>query len=216
MSRTRIKICGITQPMDAQCAVDAGADAIGLVFYEPSPRYVALEQAARICDSVPPFVNIVALTVNADSAFIERILTRLPIDLLQFHGDESPEICEGFARPYIKAISVREGTDLQAEFERYSKSRGLLLDAYKKDVPGGTGETFNWDVIPPDVSGRIVLAGGLHAGNVAQAIATVNPFAVDVSGGVESSPGVKDSDKIRAFITAVHTQDEQQAAEHGN
>ena len=201
--RTRVKICGITNCADAQLACDYGADAIGLVFYPPSPRYVSLEQAAKVVDSLPPFVSSVALFVNAQRQEIENVLNQTAIDIIQFHGDETAEFCRSFNRPYIKAIRMKEGLDLYAVQKEYACARGLLLDTYKKGVPGGTGESFNWEKVPHDLNKPIILAGGLLADNVAQAIKQVQPYAVDVSGGVEASKGKKDREKIIRFMESV-------------
>lgn len=209
MSRTRIKICGITRPEDAVVAADAGADAIGLVFYPQSPRAVTAQQAAEIVAVVPAFVSIVALFVNEPAESIRRISHDVAIDLFQFHGDESPEFCRQFDRPWIKALRVREGMDIAAACGEYNGSRGILLDTYQKGVPGGTGQSFDWHLVSPELPTSVVLAGGLHHGNVAQAIATVKPAAVDVSGGVESKPGLKDREKINRFVAAVRTADSQ-------
>ena len=206
--RTRVKICGITRPQDAAAAVAAGADAIGLVFYEPSPRAVTVAQAREICREAGSFVTVVALTVNADNDLLSRIVNELPVGLLQFHGDELPETCQRWQRPYLKAVRMRDGVILQEQLSRYGDSRGLLLDAYKKGVPGGTGECFDWQAIDPALGSRIVLAGGLDAGNVKDAITTVKPFAVDVSGGVEDKPGIKAPEKIKQFMAAVQQADE--------
>jgi phosphoribosylanthranilate isomerase len=200
VKRTRIKICGITRPEDARAAVDAGADAIGLVFYTPSPRSVTLEQARAICAVIPPFVTIVALTVNADKALLQDIIGALPVSLLQFHGDEAPEHCEAFSIPYIKALRMSDNVDVVTECERFSSALALLLDAYQPGKPGGTGEIFDWDRVPLALGSSIILAGGLTPGNVQQAIQQVSPYAVDVSGGVEASPGIKDAFKINEFI----------------
>jgi phosphoribosylanthranilate isomerase len=200
VKRTRIKICGITRPEDARAAVDAGADAIGLVFYASSPRSVTLEQAQAICAVIPPFVTIVALTVNADKALLQEIIGALPVSLLQFHGDEEPEHCEAFSIPYIKALRMSDGLDVVAECERFSSALALLLDAYQPGKPGGTGESFDWGRVPGSIGPGIILAGGLTPGNVEQAIERVSPYAVDVSGGVEESPGIKDVFKINEFI----------------
>jgi phosphoribosylanthranilate isomerase len=201
--RTRIKICGITRVEDALDAVRLGADAIGLVFYAPSPRAVTLEQAKTIVHGLPPFVTVVGLFVNEERATIERYLREVPIDLLQFHGDESAADCAGYSRPWIKAIRMREGIDL-AEVERtYDQASALLLDSYRAGVPGGTGQSFDWRRIPASLVSRIILAGGLDSENVAQAIQMVHPYAVDVSGGVERSKGIKDAMKIEAFIAGV-------------
>ncbi|WP_212630348.1 phosphoribosylanthranilate isomerase [Pseudomonas sp. KB-10] len=199
----RSKICGITRVQDALAAVEAGADAIGLVFYAKSPRAVSVEQAAAIVQALPPFVTCVGLFVNMPRDDVQAVLQRVPLDLLQFHGDESPVDCEGYGRPYIKALRVRPGEDLAATMALYAGARGILLDTFVEGVPGGTGAAFDWSLVPPDVAKPIILAGGLEASNVAAAIRQVRPYAVDVSGGVEASKGIKDADKIRAFVQAV-------------
>ncbi|MCG7868003.1 MAG: N-(5'-phosphoribosyl)anthranilate isomerase [gamma proteobacterium symbiont of Stewartia floridana] len=201
--RTRIKICGITRTEDALTATRLGADAIGLVFYPPSPRSVSPEQAQRIVKSLPPFVTVVGLFVNEDRAVIEQILNQVPLDLLQFHGDESAEDCSGFGRPWIKAIRMRQETDLLSLEQQYADASGLLLDTYQAGVPGGTGKTFDWDLVPESLAGRVILAGGLNSENVTRAVASLHPYAVDVSGGVEAAKGIKDAAKIEAFITGV-------------
>ncbi|MCG7946879.1 MAG: phosphoribosylanthranilate isomerase [Candidatus Thiodiazotropha taylori] len=201
--RTRIKICGITRTEDALTATRLGADAIGLVFYPPSPRLVSAEQAQRIVKSLPPFVTVVGLFVNEDRAVIEQILNQVPLDLLQFHGDESAEDCSGFGRPWIKAIRMRQDTDLLSLEQQYKDASGLLLDTYQAGVPGGTGKTFDWDLVPESLAGRVILAGGLNSENVTRAVASLHPYAVDVSGGVEAAKGIKDAAKIEAFITGV-------------
>ncbi len=198
-----MKICGITNPQDAQTAVSLGADALGLVFYPPSPRAVTIEQAVAVVRNMPPFVTLVGLFVNEERDKIEQILSQVPIDLLQFHGDESPDECDRYSRPYIKAIRMREGVDLHSERERYATAAGLLLDTYRKGTPGGTGDSFDWDVIPDDLAGSIILAGGLSPDNVTGAIQQVRPYAVDVSGGVEKEKGIKDQDKVSAFMRGV-------------
>ncbi|MCQ9427338.1 phosphoribosylanthranilate isomerase [Pseudomonas sp. LJDD11] len=203
MSAVRSKICGITRLEDALAAVEAGADALGFVFYAPSPRAVSVQQARAIIAGLPPFVTTVGLFVNASSCELNETLDALPLDLLQFHGDESPEACDGYHRPFIKALRVKPGDDIAAACRAYGKASGILLDAYVPGVPGGTGERFDWSLIPGDLSRPIILAGGLDAGNVVQAIAQVRPYAVDVSGGVERSKGIKDHDKVRAFMRAV-------------
>jgi len=207
VKRTRIKICGITTVKDTQVAVQAGADAIGLVFYPPSSRAVRLETAQKICEAVPAFVTTVALFVNPTVDLVAEVIAKTQIDLLQFHGDETPEFCEQFNRPYIKAIRVQASTDLFSLDQAYVKAQGLLLDAYVKGVPGGTGETFNWSLLAPyqkQLKHKIILAGGLVSSNVAEAIATVHPWAVDVSGGVEARPGQKSPEKVIQFINAVN------------
>ena len=207
MTRTRVKICGITSAEDALLAVNAGADAIGLVFYEPSPRYVDVDRAAHIASVIPPFVSIVALFVNASVDQVKAVLENLPVSLLQFHGDESASFCEQFKRPYIKALRMKPGVDVTSACFNYLSAQGILLDAYRKGVPGGTGECFDWQAIPKDLCRPIVLAGGLHPDNIAAAIASVNPAAVDVSGGVESFAGAKDSRRVIEFIHQVNLAD---------
>ena len=199
----RSKICGITRIEDALAAVEAGADAIGLVFYGKSPRAVSIEQAAAILQALPPFVTSVGLFVDMPRDELQQLLQRLPLDLLQFHGDESPADCEGHGRPYIKALRVRPGEDVAASMAPYAGARGILLDTFVEGVPGGTGASFDWSLVPENAAKPIILAGGLDAGNVATAIRQVRPYAVDVSGGVEASKGIKDAGKIRAFVRAV-------------
>lgn len=208
MPATRIKICGITTPDAARAAVDAGADAIGLVFYPPSSRAVSVEAAEAIAAVVPPFVSVVALVVDEPAEAIERILCSVPVDLLQFHGNEPPSFCSQFQRPWLKALRVQPQMDVAREAARYGGARGVLLDAWQEGVPGGTGKTFDWSLAPRELSRRCVLAGGLDASNVGEAIAVVRPWAVDVSGGVESAPGVKDTAKIAQFVAAVRAADE--------
>ena len=212
---TRIKICGITRPEDALTAASLGADAIGLVFYEPSPRNVDIEQACAVVDALPPFVTRVGLFVDAKPEQIRLVLEKVGLDCLQFHGDESPKDCEAYNRPYIKAIRMRDGVDLQSEAQRFASASGLLLDAYQPGVPGGTGESFDWSRVLKDVLQKldkpVILAGGLSSSNVGGAILLVQPYAVDVSGGVEldslKGKGVKDHAKIAAFVKAVHLAD---------
>jgi phosphoribosylanthranilate isomerase len=199
----RSKICGITRIEDALLAAEAGADAIGLVFYDKSPRAVDVRQARAILAALPPFVTSVGLFVNASRCFIGEVLDAVPLDLLQFHGDETPEQCEGHGRPWFKALRVRPGDDLRAEAARFSGARAILLDAYVPGVPGGTGERFDWKLIPADLPRPLILAGGLTPDNVAEAISSVRPYGVDVSGGVEASRGIKDAAKMAAFIQRV-------------
>lgn len=206
--RTRVKICGITRVEDARAAAAAGADAIGLVFYPPSPRNVTVEQAVDIARCLPPFVTRVGLFVDADRETVDSVVDRVGIELLQFHGDETPEECSAHSRPYIKAVRMRSGIDLHATRERFRDATGLLLDAYEPGKPGGTGATFDWHRIPVDIGAEIVLAGGLTAENVTEAVVTVRPFAVDVSGGVERRKGVKDPEKIKRFIRGVELGDQ--------
>jgi phosphoribosylanthranilate isomerase len=208
MSRTRIKICGITRREDLFAAVAAGADALGFVFYPPSPRFVALDAAARLCRAVPPFVSCVGLFVNADAAVVRETLAAVPLDLLQFHGDEDAAYCEQFGKPYIKAARVRPGLDL-VEFARaFSSARGILLDAYVEGY-GGAGQTFDWSMIPGNLPLPVVLSGGLTPANVRDAVSGLRPAAVDVSSGVEAAKGIKDAGKIAAFVAAVNEADVQ-------
>ena len=204
---TRIKICGITRTGDALAAAQNGADAVGLVFYERSPRHVSVEQAARLAAALPPFVTIVGLFVNAEAAFVREVLARVPLDLLQFHGDETPEYCAQFGKPYLKAIRVREGVDLLQCASDFCGARGLLLDAHVEGVPGGTGATFDWNLIPRSLPLPVILSGGLDAENVAAAIKQVRPYAVDVSSGVEAARGIKDTAKIARFIQEIRQAD---------
>ncbi|MGA8865142.1 MAG: phosphoribosylanthranilate isomerase [Gallionella sp.] len=205
---TRIKICGITRVEDALAASYRGADAIGLVFYESSPRHVNVPLAKLLADALPPFVTIVGLFVNAEAAFVNETLARVPLDLLQFHGDETPEYCAKFNRPYIKAIRVKAGVDLLQCATDFRGAKGLLLDAHVQGIPGGTGTAFDWTLIPKKLPLPVILSGGLDAENVAAAVEQVRPYAVDVSSGVESGgaeagKGIKDAAKIAAFINEV-------------
>lgn len=201
--RTRVKICGITSVKDGLMVSKAGVDAIGLVFYEPSPRHVEIEQACLIAKAMPAFVSKTALFVNPTAEYVRSVLESVQIDLLQFHGEESPEFCKQFGVAYMKAVRMREDTDLQALERRYATASGLLLDAYKPGVPGGTGEQFNWEWVPSDCTLPIILAGGLTSDNVVQAIRKVEPWAVDVSGGVEATKGVKAPDTVKLFMQQV-------------
>ena len=203
--RVRVKICGITRVEDALSAVEQGADAIGLVFYNQSPRNVSIKQAAEIANHIPAFVSVVGLFVNAEPSFINEVITNAKIDLLQFHGDETPEECASYSLPFIKAIRVKSDTNLVQYAKEYSAAKGLLLDAYTEGVAGGTGHVFDWNLIPKQLAKPIILAGGLKADNVAQAIQQVMPYAVDVSGGVEASKGIKDAAKIAAFMRQVYS-----------
>ncbi len=205
MTYTRVKMCGLRQADDAVYAARAGVDAIGLVFYPPSPRAVDIETACDIARALPPFVSCVGLFVNATAAQIDETLNQVPLSLLQFHGDETPEFCDQFQLPWIKAVRMRPDIDLHEQRQVYSRAQGLLLDAYKKGVPGGTGDQFDWHRIPSDIAQDVVLAGGIDCQNVQQAIAQVNPWAIDVSGGVESHKGVKDRVKISDFMSQVKT-----------
>jgi phosphoribosylanthranilate isomerase len=200
----RVKICGITSVDDALIAVESGADAIGLVFYEPSSRFVSIDQASAIAKAVGPFVTVVALFVNETKDVIENILKRVPIHVIQFHGDESAEFCEQFSRPYLKALRMHKDIEVGKVISSFSSASGILLDAYSPGVPGGTGETFDWQRVPKDSSKPIILAGGLTPENVGRAVVETNIYGVDVSGGVERAPGIKDATKIKTFIRAAN------------
>ena len=201
--RTRVKICGITRSEDGQAAAYAGADAIGMVFYAASPRAVNIAKAQAIVAALPPFVTVVALFVDPTAAEVETVLQNVAVDVLQFHGEEAPEFCDRFARPYLKALRMRAEIDLAAEARRYASAQGLLLDTYKEGVAGGTGESFDWMRVPRDLDMPIVLAGGLTPVNVAAAIQQARPYAVDVSGGVEAAKGIKDAAKMAALMGEV-------------
>ena len=203
-ARTRVKICGLTRTEDAQAACRFGADAIGLIFYPPSPRGVGLEQAAVVRGGLPPFVTVVGVFVNADSEFVTRAIREVSLDVIQFHGDEDADFCASFGKPYIKAVQVREGLDLHEFARRYSSARAFLFDSFEAERRGGTGNTFDWSLIPADLDKPYILAGGLDPDNVAAAVSAVSPFAVDGNGGVESSPGIKDPEKIETFIREVY------------
>ncbi|MDP3818055.1 MAG: phosphoribosylanthranilate isomerase [Methylotenera sp.] len=202
--RVRVKICGITRIEDALSAVEHGADAIGLVFYDQSPRNVSISQAMEIANNIPAFVSVVGLFVNAESSFINEVISKVKLDLLQFHGDETPEECASYTLPFIKAIRVKNDTNLVQYANDFSVARALLLDAYTEGVAGGTGHVFDWNLIPKQLTKQVILAGGLNADNVALAIQQVSPYAVDVSGGVEASKGIKDAEKIAAFMRQVY------------
>ena len=215
MHYTRVKICGITRPEDALHAADEGVDAIGLVFYDKSPRYVSSEKAAEISKNLPAFVTSVALFKDSNADSIERVLKQVPIDLLQFHGSESAEFCRQFGKPYIKALGMEVGMEMGRAggtnhrdnilglATTYFDARGLLLDSHAPGAAGGTGESFDWNTIPQDLPHPLILAGGLDIDNVADAIRTVKPFAVDVSSGVESEKGIKDAALVTAFMNTV-------------
>lgn len=215
---TRIKICGITRVEDALAAAKSGADAIGLVFYQRSPRHVSIKLAAQLAAALPPFVSVVGLFVNAEAALVREALAHVPLDLLQFHGDETPEYCAQFGKPYLKAIRVKAGVNLLQCASDFRSAKGLLLDAHVDGVPGGTGATFDWALIPKNMPLPVILSGGLDAENVAAAIKQVQPYAVDVSSGVEAGgveagkgintlKGIKDAAKIARFIQEVKRSD---------
>ncbi|MCQ4256609.1 phosphoribosylanthranilate isomerase [Stutzerimonas stutzeri] len=203
MPIVRSKICGITRVEDALVAAEAGADAIGLVFYTKSPRAVSIAQARAIIAALPPFIATVGLFVNASRCELNETLDAVPLDMLQFHGDETPADCEGFHRPWYKALRVKPGDDLRLQVDRYTGASAVLLDTFVAGTPGGTGEVFDWSLIPADLSKPLILAGGLTCQNIQQALAQVRPFAVDVSGGVELSKGIKDAESVREFVRLV-------------
>ena len=196
----RVKICGITRLEDALHAINAGADALGLVFYDKSPRHVSALQAAAICAALPPFITRVGLFVDASADFVKSVLQTVPLDLLQFHGDETPAYCAQFGKPYIKAVRVQAATDLLKYAADFDAACGLLLDAYVPGVPGGTGESFDWKLIPANFPKPVVLSGGLTPANVSDAVQQTRPWAVDVSSGVELSKGIKDPHQVAQFI----------------
>jgi phosphoribosylanthranilate isomerase len=204
--RTRVKICGITRPADGVAAAQAGADAIGLVFYPKSPRYLSAERAIEIRDALPPFVQTVALFVNADAAQVSQVLGRVKPALLQFHGDETPEFCGQFGVPYVKAARVRQGLDLLEYLRPFKGAAAWLLDSFV-EAYGGVGERFDWTLVPRKLERPLILSGGLERGNVAEAVRQLRPWGVDVSSGVESAKGIKDAAKIAAFIAEVRNAD---------
>jgi phosphoribosylanthranilate isomerase len=204
---TRIKICGITREQDVHAVAQNGADAFGLVFYEQSPRHVSVHQAAKLAHEAPPFLTVVGLFVNPSVDYVREVLAAVPLGLLQFHGEETPEFCMQFGRPYLKAVRVKPGTDLIQCAAFYAGAQGLLLDAYVEGTQGGTGELFDWSLVPNDLPLPVILSGGLNPGNVAEAVRQVRPYAVDVSSGVEVAKGIKDAAKIAAFITEVKNVD---------
>lgn len=206
--RTRIKICGITRVEDLHAAVAAGADALGFVFYPPSPRCLTVDVARQLAAIVPPFVTRVGLFVNAEPTEVRAVLASVPLDLLQFHGEEDEVYCRQFGKPYLKAARVRPGLDLLEYARSFPSAQGLLLDAFVEEY-GGAGQGFDWGLVPPTLPLPIVLSGGLTSSNVQQAMAKVQPFAVDVSSGVESTKGIKDAARIAAFVAAVRTADQE-------
>ncbi|MBK8816064.1 MAG: phosphoribosylanthranilate isomerase [Methylococcaceae bacterium] len=202
--RTRVKICGFTDAEEAVFAAKAGVDAIGLVFYEPSPRHLSIERAVKIVNALPAFVSVVALFVDELEETINKVLEKVPVDCLQFHGNEEPEACRKYGKRYIKAVRMRQNTDISLLSSLYADADGLLLDAYHPGIQGGTGDRFDWDLVPKQCNLPIILAGGLDATNVITAIEQTSPYAVDVSSGVELGKGIKDKNKIAAFMSAVH------------
>ncbi|MCW8924140.1 MAG: phosphoribosylanthranilate isomerase [Gammaproteobacteria bacterium] len=211
MTITRVKICGITRVEDALNAAAEGVDAIGLVFYEKSPRFVTSSQAAEISRKLPAFVTSVALFKDADADEVRRVLAKVSIDLLQFHGSESAEFCRQFGRPYIKALGMVGESVAPKRVEEYFDARGLLLDGHAPGAAGGTGQSFEWNMIPDDLEYPLILAGGLGVDNVAEAIQTVKPYAVDVSSGVESKKGIKDAALVTAFMNNVRQADDERS-----
>lgn len=212
--RTRVKICGLTRPADAESAALLGADALGLVFYPPSPRAVSVEQASAILAVLPPFVTAVGLFADQDPPTVRGILSQVRIDLLQFHGDEAPEYCRSFGMPYIKAVRMHDSADLVQESQRHAGARALLLDAYDPSAKGGTGSAFEWRRALTPCGMRLILAGGLRPDNVREGLETVQPYAVDVSSGVEVQKGVKDPLKMAAFLNEVYQFDQSQRERH--
>jgi len=206
--RTRVKICGFTRVEEAVYAAYAGVDAIGLVFYPPSPRHVDLDQAISIVNALPAFTSVVALFVDEQETKIRHILDKVSIDCIQFHGDELPETCRAFGKRYIKAIRMTDKVNLKVLAEHYYDADALLVDAYHPDSKGGTGNSFDWDLLPNQCDLPIILAGGLDVDNVESAISTIKPYAVDVSSGVEIKKGIKDTQKIAAFMKAVYQGDQ--------
>lgn len=204
--RTHVKICGITNEADLDCAIAAGVDAVGFIMVASSPRNIDAETAAALVERVPAFVTTVGLFADDDPSQVARIVERVGFDLLQFQGDEPEAVCRQFGRRYIKGIRVGADTDLPAMAQRYASATGLLLDALVAGAYGGTGHTFDWDLVP-ELDRPVILAGGLNPGNVAQAIAKVKPWSVDVCSGVEAEKGIKDSEKIKAFMAAVRAAD---------
>jgi phosphoribosylanthranilate isomerase len=203
--RTRVKICGITREQDALAAVEYGADAIGLVFYPDSPRFVSIAAACEIAGAVPPFVTVTGLFVNADADTIGEVLASVPLGLLQFHGQETNNHCCRFGLPFIKSVPMRPGFDSVAMMDAFPDAAGFLLDTWQPDTHGGGGRVFDWNTVPDHAGKPLILAGGLTAENVAAAIHAVRPYAVDVSSGVESSRGIKSADRINAFMQGVHS-----------
>ena len=201
--RIRVKICGITRVEDARDAVRCGADAIGLVFYPDSPRFVSVTQAISIVDAVSPFVTVVGLFVNPETVQVRDVVDSLPLGLLQFHGQETNTDCKAYGLPFIKSIAMREGTESRTVMENYPDAAGFLLDAWQPQTHGGSGVSFDWSQVPESPPAPLILAGGLTPENISTAIKTVNPYAVDVSSGVESEKGIKSADKIMAFMKGV-------------
>jgi phosphoribosylanthranilate isomerase len=206
---TRIKVCGLTTPDDAVMVADAGVDAIGMVFYAPSPRAVSVDLGAAIARAVGPFMTTVALLVNPDIELVEQVISRVRPSLLQFHGDESEDFCAQFNYPYLKALRMKPGMDVRHEAALFSSASGILCDTWNPDLYGGTGESFDWTRLQGVAGFPLILAGGLTPDNVGRGLSLAQPYAVDVSGGVESAKGIKDRDKVTAFVRAVRAFDAQ-------
>ena len=203
MARVRVKICGITRVEDALLVAEAGVDAIGLVFHEKSPRYVSIEQAQKICQALPAFISVVALFKDESDAQVRHVEQTLAIDVLQFHGLETADFCRQFQRPYIKALGVAGVDDLISMAQPYDDAQAILLDAHAAGEQGGSGQVFDWHKIPSEWKDKIILAGGLTPTNIAQAMKVASPYALDLSSGVESSPGCKDTVKVHALMQQI-------------
>lgn len=205
--KTRVKICGITSIEDAQTVCDSGVDALGLVFYEKSPRNVSIKTAKSICANTPPFVTTVGLFLDASKQFVDSVLASVPLDLLQFHGSESPEYCASFNRPYIKVVgmkSINSDDEFKAYADQFNDAKGFLVDSHATGKAGGTGQTFDWSDVPQSYDKPIILAGGLNPDNIADAISQVSVYGVDLSSGVESQAGVKDKQKVTQLMNEIH------------
>lgn len=200
MLRPRVKLCGMTRTEDIACAIDLGADAIGLIFYEKSLRYVTVGQARQLLKNIPPFITVTAVVVNPARTLVEHIIAELPVDLIQFHGDEPPEFCQQFNRPFVKAIAAESTSYIQQMSADFAQARAILLDTPSALSKGGTGMTFDWQMIPQQINKPFILAGGLNAANIRQAVKTCATHAVDVCSGVEASPGIKDHQKMNEFM----------------
>jgi len=205
--RTRIKICGVTRQQDAECAIEAGVDALGFMFWAPSKRFIAVDKAAKIVDQLSPYVTTVAVFVDPTAAEVDAVVENVAIDSLQFHGHESADFCTRFGRPFVKALAMRPDQDVSGFCLQYHQADGVLLDTYRPGTPGGTGQQFSWQWIPRQLSLPVILAGGLAPENITEAVCTVRPYAVDVSSGVESSPGCKNPKKLQALCRAVRRAD---------
>lgn len=208
MLRTRIKMCGMTRAEDVKAACAAGADAIGLVFYERSPRAVTIEQAKQLVAAANPLTDTVALFVDADAGFVQQVIDQVKVKVLQFHGAEDEAFCQQFGLPYIKALRVRNAADIDQQLSAHANAPAILLDAFVEGVPGGTGECFDWTLIPDEIKHRLLLAGGLNEANVYDAVRDIQPMAVDLSGGIEISKGVKSEQKMRRFVQLVQSADQ--------